>query len=84
MKIVRYQEEEDKSREKFYTGLRVLKMEVQNERTSGRPKQRWMDCVRDDLLRENQQSGDVYYWAKRRQVVRNINPHIEWEKIYID
>ena len=37
-------------REYEYVGKRVIGMEVAGERRRGRPKRRWLDSIRDDVL----------------------------------
>ena len=36
-------------RDEQYVGKREMGMNIQGRRGRGRPKRRWMDCVRDDL-----------------------------------
>ena len=36
-------------RDEEYVGKGVMGTEVQGSRRRGRPKQRWADCVKDDL-----------------------------------
>ena len=57
-----------------YVGQRVMGIEVQGSRMRGRPKKRWVDCVKDDL-RENRLSGEeVYDRAAWRRLSSRIDP----------
>ena len=61
-------------RDEDYVGKRVMEMEVQGTRNRGRPKQRWMDSVKEDL-REKELTGDeVHDRAMWRRLVRNVDP----------
>ena len=56
-------------RDEEYVGKRAMSIEVQGSRR-GRPKKRWVDCVKDDP-REKGLSGEVYdpgTW-------RRLSPH---------
>ena len=55
-----------------YVGKRVMGIEVQGSRR-GRPKNRWADCVKDDL-REEGLSGEVYDRAAWRRLSSHIDP----------
>ena len=45
-------------REDEYVGKRVMAMEVPGKRKRGRPKRRWLDTIRNDLLqRESARPG---------------------------
>ena len=61
-------------REESYVEIRVLEMEVEGVRTRGRPKRRWMDCVRNYLKGKQLSVEDVHDWVKWRQTVKNIEP----------
>ena len=56
-----------KRREEKYVGRREMEMEVPGRRGRGRPKQRWMDNVKEDM-RDKQLSEDGW------RTVRNIDP----------
>ena len=43
-------------RDEEYVGKRVMGIEMQGSRRRGRPKKRWVDCVKDDM-REKGLSG---------------------------
>ena len=61
-----------KRREEEYVGRGVMEMEVLGGR--GRPKQRWMDIVKEDMRDKQLSEDDAYDRAGRRRTVRNINP----------
>ena len=56
-------------REDKYVGKRVMAIEVSGNRRRGRPEQRWLDSIRNELSRE-----DVQDRAKRRHLIRHIDP----------
>ena len=61
-------------REDGYVGRRVMEMEVPGRRRRGRPKQRWMDNIGEDMKDKNLSDNDVYDRAGWRRAVRNIDP----------
>ena len=55
-------------------GKRVMGMEVEGVRGRGRPKRRWMECVREDMERKGlteEDALDRVEWIGR---VRNTDP----------
>ena len=54
-----------------------MEMEVPGGRGRGRPKQRWMDNVREDMRNKQLSEDEVHDRAGWRRTVRNIDPHIE-------
>ena len=50
-----------------------MEMEVPRRRRRGRPKQRWMGNIREDM-KDKHLSVDVYDRADWRRTVRNIDP----------
>ena len=63
-----------KRREEEYVVRRVMEMEVLGGRGRGRPKQRWMDNVREDMRGKQLSGDDVHDRAGWRRTVRNIDP----------
>ena len=61
-------------RDETYVGRRVMEGEVQGRRRRGRPKRRWMDCVREDLREKQLSEDDAYDRAGWRRAVKNIDP----------
>ena len=61
-------------REENYIGKRVMRMEVQGRRKRGRPKRRWMDCVRDDMKGKCLTEMDAQCRTGWRNMVRYIDP----------
>ena len=61
-----------------YMGETVMRMDVEERRRKGRPKQRWMDSVNVDS-RENGLSGEeTHNRAVWRQLVTHIDPTKKW------
>ncbi|XP_068202087.1 uncharacterized protein [Palaemon carinicauda] len=44
-------------RDEQYIGRRVMEMEVQGTRRRGRPKRRWVDCIKEDLRSKGKKKG---------------------------
>ena len=61
-------------RDEQYVGKKVMEMEIQGRRGRGRPKRRWMDCIRDDLGARGLTGGEVWDRGRWRKLVRNIDP----------
>ena len=61
-------------REDKNVGKRVMAMEVPGERRRGRPKQRWLDSIRNDLSERELSREDVQDRAKWRRLIRHIDP----------
>ena len=47
-------------REEDHVGKQTMEMEVQGRRKRGRPKKRWIDCVKEDLRGRNIDEAEVY------------------------
>ena len=61
-------------RDEQYVGKRVMEMNIPGRRKRGRPRRRWMDCIKDDL-REKRLTGDEVWDRNRwRTLARNIDP----------
>ena len=55
-------------------------MTVQGRRKRGRPKRRWLDKIKDDIIKEKGLSADdVYDHATWRSMSSNIDPTQKWE-----
>ena len=61
-------------RQDEYVGKRVMAMEVPGNRTRGRPKRRWLDSIRNDLLERELSREDAQERAKWRRLIRHIDP----------
>ena len=61
-------------RDETYVGRRMMELEVQGRRGRGRPKRRWMDCMREDMREKQLAEEDVHDRTRWRRAVRNIDP----------
>ncbi|XP_068224256.1 uncharacterized protein [Palaemon carinicauda] len=61
-------------RDEQYIGRRVMEVEVQEMRRGGRPKRRWMDCIKDDLRSKELTGDEVWDRGRWRTPARNIEP----------
>ena len=57
-----------------YIGRRVMEMDIQGRRGRGRPKRRWMDCIRDNLRSKGLTGDEVWGRNRWRTLARNIDP----------
>ena len=55
-------------REEHYVGRRAMVMKVQGRRKRGRPKRRWLDKVKDDVIENGLSADDVYDRATCRRM----------------
>ena len=55
-------------REEHYVGRRAMVMKVQGRRKRGRPKRRWLDKVKDDIIENGLSADDVYDCATWRRM----------------
>ncbi|XP_066943497.1 uncharacterized protein [Macrobrachium rosenbergii] len=62
-------------RDETYIGRRVMQMEVLGGIARGRPKQRWMDVVRENLRDKQLSEDDMFDGARRRKAVKTSAPH---------
>ena len=61
-------------REEEHVGRRTMEMEVRGRRRRGRPKKRWIDCVREDLRAKGIDETDADNRAEWRRLIRNGDP----------
>ena len=61
-------------REDEYVGRRVMVMYVPEKRSGGRPKRRWLDNIRNNLLERNLSREEAQDRVKWRPFVINIDP----------
>ena len=52
-------------------------MEVPGKRRRGRPKQRWLDNIKNDLSERELSGEEAQDRVQWRRLVRNIDPHIK-------
>lgn len=57
----------------------TVRAESRGRRGGGRPRQRWKDCVRDDL-RKKSQTGEGVDQGEQQQLVRNTNVTYKQDK----
>ena len=60
---------------------RMMVMEVPGKRRRGRPKQRWLDSIRNDLSQREFSGEDAQDCVKLRLLIRNIEPTSKWERM---
>ena len=53
---------------------RVMVMEVPGKRKIGRPKRRWLDNIKNDLLERELSGEEAQDRAKLRRLIRHIDP----------
>ncbi len=61
-------------REDEYVGKRVMGMEVPGEKKRRRPKQRWLDSIRNDLSERGLSEEDAQDRPRWRRLTRHIDP----------
>ena len=61
-------------REEDYIGKKVLALEVEGRRRKGRPKFRWRDKLREDLLKKDMRVEDARDRKRWKQLARNSDP----------
>ena len=61
-------------REDEYVGKRVMAMEVPGKRRRERPKRRWLDSIRNDLLERELSREDAQDRTRWRRLIRHIDP----------
>ena len=59
-------------REEDHVGKQTMEMEIQGRR--GRPKKRWIDCVKEDLRGREIDEAEVYNRTRWRRLIRNSDP----------
>ena len=70
-----------KRREAEHPIRRVMNMEIPGRRRPGRPKLRWIDCVRRDMDRLGLEESDALDGGKWRGVLRNHYGDPKWRKL---
>ncbi|XP_047481263.1 uncharacterized protein LOC125033634 [Penaeus chinensis] len=60
-------------RDESYVGKRVMKM-TEGKRKRGRPKRRWSDCNKEDLVSVGAEARDAAERNSWRRIVRTGNP----------
>ena len=61
-------------REEDHVGRQTLNMEIQGRRKSGRPRKRWIDCVKEDVREKKIDEAEVYNRTRWRRLIRNSDP----------
>ena len=57
-----------------YVGKRVMEIEVAGRRNRGRPKRRWLDCVKIDLKEKGLEGNKFHDRARWMQFFKNVDP----------
>jgi hypothetical protein len=60
-------------RDDEYIGKRVMGMEI-GKRKRGRPKRRWFDCIREDLIALGAHTDDALDRRKWKTMIRTGDP----------
>ncbi|XP_068221829.1 uncharacterized protein [Palaemon carinicauda] len=61
-------------RDEEYIWRRVMEMKMLGTSRRGRPKRRWMDCIKDDLRSKGLTCDEVQDRGRWRKLASNINP----------
>ena len=61
-------------REKDHVTRKTLDMVVEGKRKSGRPRRRWMDCVKEDLMEKRLRERDAADRQRWRVMTKNDDP----------
>ena len=61
-------------RDDNYIGKRVMALEVPGQRTRGRPKLRWKDRIKEDMLEENLREHQAINRNEWKRLARNSDP----------
>jgi hypothetical protein len=67
-------------REKEFVTKRVLKMEIEGKRARGRPRRRWMECVKEDMTERKLKTRYTANRPRWKTLTKKQRPYIMWEK----
>ena len=56
-----------------------MEMEVDGQRSRGRPRKRWSDCIKEDMKAEDLEEVDARHRASWRRKIRAADPRTVWE-----
>ncbi len=70
-----------KRRGEEYVGKIVMKMEAEGMRKRGRPRRRWVDCIKEELKAKRLTEEEAVNRAHCRRLIGNIDPTQKWEKM---